>query len=317
MAHLRDHLQKVRAFGVVVQLGSFRKAAARLRISQPALSQSVQVLESVLGKRLLVRTSRGVVPTEEGIVLRGFAEKLSLELDALDQKLVSASEPMSGHVRIGSFESLTIALFPGFIVHALARFPKLTISVTSGTSDELPEMLLDRRIHLAVSTAPREHRRSVVEPLFSEHYRFYVEGEPERDRRGKALDKRALGRLPFIVVPEARDDAGRTIPDYLTLAAARRRATISLSTFEAVKSFTMHGIGIGVLPTLVARADVLAGRLRELDIADAPKEGFGEHRIVAHLHTRDRSDLRLARLVDELKRYATPRHVEGLLPRLV
>jgi DNA-binding transcriptional LysR family regulator len=285
MTHLRDHIEKLRAFGVVVQLGSFRRAAARLRVSQPALSQTVQTLESVVGKQLLVRTSRGVTATEEGVLLRTFAEKLAVDLDALDQKLISASEPMSGLFRIGAFESLVIALFPGFIAHAYERYPNLTLSITSGTAAELPEMLHDRRVHLTVGTAMKRQKELVAEELFTEHYRLYV-------RAGT----RALGRLPFILVAEAQDDAGNALPSFV----GGRRRTIALTTFEAVKAFTLQGIGIGVLPTRTARGDE---RLEPITIADAPADAFGEHRIVAHI--RARADARVLRLVAELKRYLT------------
>jgi DNA-binding transcriptional LysR family regulator len=300
MAHVRDHLQKFRAFAVVVQLGSFRKAAVRLRVSQPALSQSVQILESVLGKRLLVRTSRGVVPTEEGKVVREFAERLAIDLDVLEQKIVSAREgdPMTGHVRLGCFESITISFLPGFIACVAERFPKLVVSITSGTASELPEMLLDRRIQLAIFDRPRDEHPIVTEDLFHDRYRFFV-------RSNSGNDKRLLTRLPLILVPNARDDAGHSMLDYVASSTGRRRPTIELSTFEAVKAFTLRGIGIGVVPSLVAKPDVDAQRLREIEIPNAPVGGFGEHCIVAGMHRRDRSDPRLARVLEELKRYGS------------
>jgi DNA-binding transcriptional LysR family regulator len=305
VAYLQDHLEKLRAFAVVAQLGSFRKAAVRLHVSQPALSQSVQILEAALGKRLLVRTARGVLPTEEGEALRAFAEGLALDVERLEQKLASAREPMTGLVRVGSFESLTIAFFPGFVKDGSERFPKLTIAITSGTLTELPDMLLDRRIHLAVATMPKKDLRIASEHLFSDHYRLYVADAHV------ARGARELARLPLVVVPDALDDAGHTILEYLDHAGGRRRAPIALSTFEAVKAFTLSGIGVGVLPSLVARADVLLGRLREIEIPEGPRDGFGEHRILAHMLARERSDQRLARMVEELKRYATPMRIRA------
>src|SRR5687768_7896174 len=109
---LRDHLEKLRSFAVVARTGSFRRAADRLRVSQPALSQSVQALESILGKPLLVRSSRGVTVTPHGLVLRDFTERLLEDVEAIERELDAAGEPMTGHFRIGAFESLAIALLP-------------------------------------------------------------------------------------------------------------------------------------------------------------------------------------------------------------
>jgi DNA-binding transcriptional LysR family regulator len=206
---------------------------------------------------------------------------------------------MSGHVRIGAFETLTVSFLPGFMAHVHERFPKLTIAITSGTLDSLSEMLLDRRVHLAISTTPKQRRGIVLEELFRDHYRFYM-------ARGAAASKRASSTLPLIIVPEAADDAGRTVPEYVSVAASRRRSTMALSTFEAVRAFALEGIGIAVLPTLCARGDVARGRLREVQVPGAPSGGFGEHRIVAQWHERERSDMRLSRLVDEMKRHVNP-----------
>jgi LysR family nitrogen assimilation transcriptional regulator len=305
VSQLRDHLQKVRALTVIVQLGSFRKAAARLHVSQPALSQSIQSLEGVVGRPLLVRTRRGVTPTEAGLLVCGFADKLTVDLETLDRQLEAAAGPMSGQVRIGTFETLAISLFPGFVAHAYERFPKLAVSITSADVDELAEMLLDRRLQLVVSTKPRalaaSHRALIREEVFRDRYRFFA------SRSSQPANKEA--RSPLILVPEALDDDGRQILDYVAPAAARRRATIELSTFDVVRAFTLQGIGVGVLPALAARADVAAGRLREVDVAHGPRGGFGEHAVVVQRHERDRSDPKLTRLVDELRRYAARVHL--------
>jgi DNA-binding transcriptional LysR family regulator len=299
---LRDHLQRVRALAVIVQLGSFRKAAARLHVSQPALSQSIQILEGVVARPLLVRTRRGVTPTEVGLLVCGFADKLTADLEMLDRQLDAAAEPMSGHVRIGTFETLAISLFPGFVAHAYERFPKLGLSITSANVDELAEMLLDRRLQLVVSTIPRPlaaGRQALLrEEVFRDQYRFFA----AQGARAQPATKEA--RSPLILVPEAADDEGRPIVDYVAPAAARRRATIELSTFDVVRAFTLEGIGVGVLPALAARADVAAGRLREVDVAHGPRGGFGEHAVIVQRHGRDREDPKLTRLVDELRRYA-------------
>jgi DNA-binding transcriptional LysR family regulator len=294
MTPLGDHLEKLRAYAVVAQLGSFRKAAARLRISQPALSQSVQILESVLGKRLLVRTSRGVIPTDEGAALRTFAEKLVADLEVLDRRLTGSGDKMSGLVRFGAFESMTIALFPGFVAQLYEQFPKLAVSIVSGTDVTLPGMLVDREIHIAISTPMRQSRHILAEELFVDSYRFYVSPARTGDRKA----------APLVLVATAGDDAGHTILEYLEESTSRRRGTIALTTFEAVKAFTRSGVGIGILPSLVAQPDVASGLLRETEIAGAPSSGFGEHRIVAHMHTRSAEDGRVVRVVEELKRYA-------------
>lgn len=83
----RGHLDDLAAFAAVGRERSFTKAAAKLRISQSALSQTIRALEEHLGVRLLTRTTRSVAPTEAGErLLRTLAprlEEIESELDAL------------------------------------------------------------------------------------------------------------------------------------------------------------------------------------------------------------------------------------------
>jgi len=100
----RGHLDDLAAFAAVGRERSFTKAAAKLRVSQSALSQTIRALEEHLGVRLLSRTTRSVAPTEAGErLLRTLAprlEEIEAELDALREM---RSKP-GGTVRITATE---------------------------------------------------------------------------------------------------------------------------------------------------------------------------------------------------------------------
>ena len=93
-------LNDLQAFRAVVELGSFRKAAEAVNISQPALSRRIDKLEDALGVRLFVRTTRSVTLTTVGRVCAPSAEQLLDDLDAalLGIRVVSTSR--LGHVTI-------------------------------------------------------------------------------------------------------------------------------------------------------------------------------------------------------------------------
>ncbi|MDB5850692.1 MAG: transcriptional regulator, partial [Rhodoferax sp.] len=70
-----DRLAAMETFVVVVDAGSFSAAAKRLDVGQPAVSKSVAQLEERLGVRLLLRSARGLTPTEAGQNFYGFARR--------------------------------------------------------------------------------------------------------------------------------------------------------------------------------------------------------------------------------------------------
>lgn len=71
---LADHLDKLKAFKVIIESGSMREAAAKLHVTQPSLSRLIQTLEETCGTKLLYRGRSGVLPTTAGKLLLAFAD---------------------------------------------------------------------------------------------------------------------------------------------------------------------------------------------------------------------------------------------------
>ena len=117
------------AFVVVAEERSFTRAAAKLGMSQSALSQIVRRLEASLGMPLLNRTTRSVAPTEAG---RRLLETLSPTLRSLDERLASLSELRSkpaGHIRITSVEHASETILAPTLAELLTAYPDLKVEV--------------------------------------------------------------------------------------------------------------------------------------------------------------------------------------------
>src|SRR3954454_22151626 len=100
----RTDLNDITAFLAIAREGSFTRAAARLGVSQSALSQTIRNLEARLGLRLLTRTTRSVAPTEAGErLLRGVGPKLD-EIDAELAALSELRDKPAGTIRITTHE---------------------------------------------------------------------------------------------------------------------------------------------------------------------------------------------------------------------
>jgi DNA-binding transcriptional LysR family regulator len=128
---VKNHLDELAAFAIVAEERSFTRAAARLGISQSALSHSMRGLEQRLGLQLLARTTRSVSPTSSGLAL---LQELAPALERIEQALADAREQKetpSGRIRlIIPRTAAKMVLLP-----ALARFvrtyPDVVLEVTS------------------------------------------------------------------------------------------------------------------------------------------------------------------------------------------
>jgi DNA-binding transcriptional LysR family regulator len=173
-------LRHLRYFVAVAEEQSFTRAAERLWIAQPGLSQQIRALERELGLRLFDRLSRGVVLTEPG---RIFLDKARLAIAAADDALATgrdAGAGLIGHLRLGLSTQARTELWPLVVEAFRARRPEVELTVMEAGSDTLVRDLRDGRLDAAIVLGPvtqsqlcsavLEERRVVV--ALSERHRL-------------------------------------------------------------------------------------------------------------------------------------------------
>jgi LysR family transcriptional regulator, regulator of peptidoglycan recycling len=128
----RDEMADLTAFLAVAQEGSFTRAAVRLRMSQPALSQIMRRLETRLGLRLLQRTTRSVSPTEAGARLLDTLAPALSNLDATLAGLTALREKPSGTIRITSVEHAAEAFLYPALRTLLPAYPDIKVEIVLG-----------------------------------------------------------------------------------------------------------------------------------------------------------------------------------------
>ncbi|WP_250462391.1 LysR family transcriptional regulator [Caballeronia sp. GAFFF2] len=142
-----DRLAAMETFVAVVEAGSFSAAARRLQIGQPAVSKSIAQLEEHLNARLLLRSTRGLTPTDAG---QRFYEHACLaieEADRAEHSVREESEGLAGRLRVGvavTFARLHIIPSLGTF---LDRHPKLSVEIVM---DDRPIDLLEEGIDVAL-----------------------------------------------------------------------------------------------------------------------------------------------------------------------
>jgi DNA-binding transcriptional LysR family regulator len=140
---LRIDLNDITAFLAVARDGSFTKAAARLGVSQSALSQTLRNLEARLGLRLLARTTRSVSPTEAGERLIQTVGPRLEEVEAELVALTALRDKPAGTVRISAGEHAADSVLWPAIERLLPKYPDITVEIMidNGLTDIVAERL--------------------------------------------------------------------------------------------------------------------------------------------------------------------------------
>lgn len=154
--HLK--MAELRVFVAVLEHRSFRKAAAALHLSQPAVTKAIAGLEHTLGVRLFDRVANGVEPTLHGDSFAPRAIAVFDELRRAAQELTQLCSGAAGSLRLGTVPMPAIPFVPLAIDRLVDAHPGIQLSMVEARETELIDRLRRRDIELAVL------RLSVVEP---------------------------------------------------------------------------------------------------------------------------------------------------------
>src|ERR1700730_17448990 len=171
----RLKLRDLHILMTVADTGSMAKAAARLRISHPAVSKAISEIEGTLGVRLFDRNSQGVELTAHGEVLLRCGINVFDEMQQGLRSLEHLSDPSSGEVRLGCTDIILHSLVPPIVRNFSAKFPgvQLDVRLTNPGEHQIQE-LRERKIDLLMTRATGQQDDFHSEILFDEPFVFVV-----------------------------------------------------------------------------------------------------------------------------------------------
>jgi len=257
---------QVEAFVAVGTFGGFRRAADALRVTQPAVSARIKALEGSLGVTLFERGGRGLALSAAGRALRPHAEQL-LHAVALARQAVHDLRPTSGGaLQIAAALSICTYLLPDVLKRFQAAHPKVMITVRSGHSKEVLEMVLGGQAELGLA---RSLQHPEVETVSLRDDPLILVASPRspmaRTRRARLED---VASQPLVLF-----DRGSS--DWTLSHGLFRRAglvpnvALEVETIETAKRMVERGIGLAFLPHLAVSREIRRRRLVAIEVADA------------------------------------------------
>jgi DNA-binding transcriptional LysR family regulator len=198
----RPELRHLRYFAAVADDLHFGRAAARLAVSQPALSVQVQQLEALVGARLLLRHSRQVALTEAGRTLADAARRIVRDVDAAIEAARQASTGEIGVLRLGFGPTLMLSTLAQVVRTYRQRYPGVRMDLRELATAEQTEALLRGDLDLGflrgVETDPRLHVELFArEPLLIALNRDHAAADQSR------VALASLAGEPWVLFPRA------------------------------------------------------------------------------------------------------------------
>jgi LysR family nitrogen assimilation transcriptional regulator len=145
------NLRRLKYFLKIVDVGSVTQASELLHIAQPALSQQIATLEGEFRQQLLIRTGKGVTPTEAGKVLYRHAQLILRQFEQAQAEVRSAGQTLTGKVSVGLAPGTAASELALPLLKAVrARYPDVLLHLNENFGTTLGELILNGRMDMAV-----------------------------------------------------------------------------------------------------------------------------------------------------------------------
>jgi LysR family transcriptional regulator, nitrogen assimilation regulatory protein len=259
-------IRHLRYFIVIAQSRSMSAAAEQLRVAQPSLTQHIKRIEEELGVKLLMRSTRGVTVTEEGLKFLDHAREIVSRLDLAVSDIQHTSENIIGRINLGLPSITSHALGVPLIETIRHDFPKISLRVVEAMSGHVQNWLAEGVLDMALLLDVNELRHMQVRPLVKD--RLYLiagcDSWPVNTGGNGIADVpvtlRECSKLDLIL-----SSRGHGLRE--TVERSARNAGLSLNTvlevdsLYQIKHLVARGSGFTILPHVAIAEDVATGSL--------------------------------------------------------
>jgi DNA-binding transcriptional LysR family regulator len=280
MSILLSHSEKLPYFYQVAQSGSILKASIVLGIAQPALSQSMKILENAIGATLFTRSRSGVELTTQGKILYEYYTEIKDKTDDIEKRMFSDTNIQDEFIelKIGTHEGLVNSVWPKLVQGIKKRGLKIKLSLyTEFSTLGLSEKLLNGNLDAVISVDRNRFKFPSIkyQPIIKDYYNFYVGKDYLPQKR--IIKRSELDSIPFIFMPNTIAGYNLTLQDILDANDLNIKPAQSLTTFESVKSIVQNGLGVGIIPNQICSYELKNKFVRPIKIEGVDTQTFGPH----------------------------------------
>ncbi|MCG5243450.1 LysR family transcriptional regulator [Azospirillum doebereinerae] len=249
----RLNLDQLLTFALVVEHAGFTEAAARLGLTQPAVSLQIRNLEDRLGVRLIERVGKRALPTAAGRDLLPFVRRLRDEADAAMTHMMRHRTGETGRVRVGTGATACIYRLPPLLAALRAAHPGLEIIVVTGNTPDILDAVEAGTLDLALVTLPAARPGLSIEPVCAEAM-VAVDARADGVSLSAPMTPVEAAAGPLILYE--RGGTMRAVIDaWFVAGGAQPRPAMELGNVEAIKNLVAAGLGRSILPAVTVAGE--------------------------------------------------------------
>ncbi|SFV30354.1 LysR family transcriptional regulator, hydrogen peroxide-inducible genes activator [Devosia crocina] len=252
-------LKQMRYVLAVAHTGHFGQAAHECAVSQPALSQQIQALETACGSALFDRLRSGVRLTPFGRDFVELARTTVSAADALDDFALHRSGSPDRPIRFGLIPTVAPYLLPEIFPRLTRQLPELRYTISENRTEDLLSALADGSLDVALiaSDPPAGGPRLAVTPLFEDPF---VLATPRNETTAEPVSLAALAPERILLLDEGHCFRDQTI-SACRLEGDRAPRTFAATSLSTIVEFVANGQGVTLLPRIALRKEASDPRI--------------------------------------------------------
>ncbi|QKY69999.1 LysR family transcriptional regulator [Lentibacillus sp. CBA3610] len=238
-------LRQLEYFMAVSRELHFSRAAEKLNIAQPTLSQQIQILEDEMGIPLFDRIGKKTALTEAGKILLHHTKRVFYEIEQAQAALRDLNGLQTGKLTIGSLMTCVSYLLPPAISTFKQSYPNVDLSVFGLRTGDIKKGLLENGLDLGISFLPVEDEELASIPLYTEELSLAVPvGHPLAQEK---VELETLEHFPTVLLPE-NYFLRQLIDSYCAKLGISLHPTLEMTMLESLTQMVSEGIGVTILP---------------------------------------------------------------------
>jgi len=262
-------LQQLEALICLVDAGNFSRAAQKMGITQPALTNNIRNIEDYAGTKIVNRSKTGISLTPAGMILYNYARRISKLRNETREKILQQAANTGGDIYIGASSIPGTYILPRTLGAFQKKHPAIRIHVQTADSMEAINMVLDKQVEIGLVGKKPVNNKLVAQKLWDDKL-VLAAGKAHPWYNKKSVTMEQLAAEPFVLREKGsatREALELFLKEENLIGLSQFNICAELGSSEAIKEAVLSGCGVSIISIRAIERELAQGLIFKIPLS--------------------------------------------------